>query len=68
MVFKWNGKWEDGKDHTGEVSESQYWMRMCNNCNQRRGLHKGKSNGLAYPLNRDTICPTHQQTHANDVH
>ena len=58
MVFEWNGTWEDGKDHTGEVGlENQYWLRVCKNCGYRRGLHSGKTRRLIYPLEKDTICP-----------
>lgn len=58
MVFKWNGTWEDGEDHTGEVSNKQYWLRVCANCGHRRGIHTGKTNGANYVLERDSICPT----------
>jgi hypothetical protein len=42
FTFVWNGMWEDGKDHTGEVGDKQYYLRMCLNCGKRAGLHYSK--------------------------
>lgn len=51
--FEWNHSWEDGKDHGDEVGKSQYYLRMCKNCGNRRGLHYSK-----YDLpERDANCP-----------
>lgn len=58
MNFKWNGKWEDGKDHSGERGKEQLWLRICINCGNRRGLHTGKSeNVIGYLADKDAICP-----------
>lgn len=50
-TFKWNKTWEDGKDHSKEVGEEQYFLRVCH-CGERRGLHTGKSR-----LGIDAKCP-----------
>lgn len=60
MTFKWNGEWEDGNDHKGEIGFTQYWLRLCANCGHRRGLHTGERKGIIlHTLERDTICPTY---------
>lgn len=46
-IFKWNGTWSDGKDHTGETGEEQFFMRVCDVCGKRRGMHYKK--GIGYP-------------------
>lgn len=40
--FKWNGTWEDGKDRSKEMGNTQYLLRICLNCGSRAGLHISK--------------------------
>jgi hypothetical protein len=39
LKFKWDGTWEDKKDHSEETGEKQYYLRVCLNCGKRAGLH-----------------------------